>query len=51
VVDLNTERVLVHRDPAEGAYTSLAGYATGESVVPLAAPGHALAVADLFPAE
>ncbi len=51
VVDLSSERLLVHREPVDSAYASLQGYASGEAVAPLSAPGQMLAVAEIFPGE
>ncbi len=49
VVDVNAQRIVVHRDPEEGVYKSIAVYGEQESVSPLAAPGQALLVGDAFP--
>jgi Uma2 family endonuclease len=50
VFDTAGRRMIVHRDPREGAYTSVAAYAAEESVAPLAAPESLLRISDLFPA-
>lgn len=49
VVDIAGKRVIVHRDPSGGAYTSVEAYSEQESVQPLAAPGHAFPVSSAFP--
>ena len=51
VLDIAVRRMIVHRDPQGGRYTSVAAYGAEESVAPLAAPGSALRVADAFPAQ
>ena len=48
VVDIAAKRIVVHREPREGAYHSITMYAEHESVSPLAAPGSALAVSECF---
>jgi Uma2 family endonuclease len=49
VVDPESRRLIVHRDPKEGVYSSVVAYDSSESVIPLSAPGVSLAVASLFP--
>jgi Uma2 family endonuclease len=44
VLDLNGDRLIVHRDPAGDAYGSVAAYAREESVTPLSTPGQSLQV-------
>ena len=48
VVDIANRRFIVHREPAEGRYASIAAYGEDESVAPLAAPESALALASIF---
>jgi Uma2 family endonuclease len=48
VLDIARRRMIVHRDPQAGCYTSVAAYGAEESVVPLAAPDSPLRVADAF---
>jgi Uma2 family endonuclease len=50
VLDLNTRRVFVHREPAQGSNTKATVYSSEERVATLAAPEAEFAVADLFPA-
>jgi Uma2 family endonuclease len=49
VLDVPGRRMIVHRDPLEGEYRTVASYAEEESVAPLAAPGSELRVEDVFP--
>ncbi len=49
VLDLNTRRVFVHREPVQGSYTKVTVYSSEERVATLAAPEAEFAVADLFP--
>lgn len=42
VVNVNRQRLIVHRDPSDGAYTSITEYAGSEQVTPVAAPHVAL---------
>jgi Uma2 family endonuclease len=49
VFDINARRIIVHRDPREGRYTSVTAYAEQESVSPLAAPDRKFRVAEAFP--
>jgi Uma2 family endonuclease len=48
VVDVQGQRLIVHRNPAGGRWQSIAAYNAGESVSPLAAPGNAFAVGQCF---
>lgn len=48
VLDIAGRRLLVHRDPQEGHYTSVVAYGYEESVTPLAAPEAALRIRDAF---
>ena len=48
VVDLNGRKLIVHREPKEGHYTSVVSYDENDSVAPLAAPERTLAVRSLF---
>jgi len=47
VIDLNARRIIVHRDPRDGAYHSIAAYAESEQVAPLASPDQSVLVGDL----
>jgi Uma2 family endonuclease len=49
VFDIPARRLIVHRDPRNGLYTSVAAYRPEEVVAPLAAPGHEFRVRDAFP--
>src|SRR5437867_7416078 len=49
VLDIAGRRMIVHRDPEAGRYTSVAAYGVEESVSPLAAPDSRLRVGDAFP--
>jgi Uma2 family endonuclease len=53
VLDLRGRRLIVHRDPdpAEGRYRSIAAYAEGETLSPLAAPDAAVWVRELLPED
>jgi Uma2 family endonuclease len=48
VLDIAARRLIVHRDPQNGVYGSIAAYGEQESVGPLAAPGREFRVADAF---
>lgn len=48
VLDLNARRLVVHREPAKGVYKAVVAYDEHERVVPLAAPGREITVADLL---
>jgi Uma2 family endonuclease len=48
VLDVNGRRMIVHRDPGEGRYTSVVAYAADERVAPLAAPDSRLRVGGAF---
>jgi Uma2 family endonuclease len=54
VVDISARRIIVHRDPRDGAYRSIEAYNEQESVRPLAlsqsaSPGDAFPVSSAFP--
>lgn len=49
VLDVSGRRMVVHRDPLEGRYRSVAGYAEDEFVAPLAAPASELRVREVIP--
>jgi Uma2 family endonuclease len=49
VLDCARRRLLAHRDPRSGAYTSIVAHGEHESVAPLAAPHAEFRVADAFP--
>ena len=49
VLDIGGQRMVVHRDPQNGRYTSVVAYSIDESVAPLAAPDSAFRVKDAFP--
>jgi Uma2 family endonuclease len=49
VFDIPAHRLIVHRDPRNGMYTSVAAYRPEEAVAPLAAPEHEFLVRDAFP--
>jgi Uma2 family endonuclease len=49
VFDIPARRLIVHRDPRNGLYTSIAAYRPEEVVAPLAAPEHEFRVSDAFP--
>jgi Uma2 family endonuclease len=46
ILDIEGRRMIVHRDPQDGRYTSIAAYSVDESVAPLASPGALLRVAE-----
>jgi Uma2 family endonuclease len=48
VFDVGAGRLIVHRDPAQGLYKSVAAYRREESVAPRAAPDQQLRVGDVF---
>jgi Uma2 family endonuclease len=48
VLDVQERRLVVHRDPLAGLYRSITVYSEGESVTPLAAPGHEFPVGEAF---
>jgi Uma2 family endonuclease len=50
VLDVSGRRLVVHRDPRDGRYRSIADFSGQESVAPLAAPDSAFRVGDAFPA-
>ena len=49
VVDVAARSLVVHRDPLNGSYQSVAVYNDRESVSPLASPDHEFRVGDAFP--
>ena len=49
VLDVNGKRLIVHRDPRGGVYTSVVAFGEKESVAPLSAPQAVLRVSDAFP--
>ena len=49
IVDVNTRRLLVYRDPQPAGYASLQTLRATESVSPLAAPDASAPVAELLP--
>jgi Uma2 family endonuclease len=49
VFDINERRLIVHRDPRSGCYSSVTAYAEGESVSPLAMPSASFPVSAAFP--
>ena len=48
VVDIRGRKLIVHRDPQNGAYDSVAVYDETESVAPLGAPGQEFPVSTAF---
>jgi Uma2 family endonuclease len=50
VLDIAGRCMIVHRGPGAGGYASVVAYSERDSVSPLAAPGSALRIADVFPA-
>ncbi len=48
VVDVNSQRIFVHRAPAGGFFLQMGEYGAGDSVAPLAFPTVSLAVGELF---
>jgi len=49
VVDISARRIIVHRDPQDGAYRSIEAYSEQEAVNPLASPSDAFPVSSAFP--
>jgi Uma2 family endonuclease len=49
VVDIAARRIIVHRDPRDGAYQSIEAYSDQEGVSPLASPNDAFPVSSAFP--
>jgi hypothetical protein len=49
VLDVNGRRLIVHRQPQSGKYTSVLIYSEHETVAPLAAPHAMFKAADAFP--
>ena len=50
VIDIRGRRLIVHRDPGGGIYSSVMAYGEMETVSPPAAPGALFRVADVLPA-
>ena len=48
VLDVGAKRLIVHRSPVSGIYTSVAAYAQDENIAPLAAPEASFRAADAF---
>ena len=48
VLDINSRRIIVHRDPAQGKYSSIVAYGEEEFLSPLAAPSAQVRVGDLL---
>ncbi|MBZ5617952.1 MAG: Uma2 family endonuclease [Acidobacteriia bacterium] len=48
VLDVAGRRMIVHRDPQAGRYSSVVAYEAGESIAPLAAPDSRFRVGDAF---
>ena len=48
VADINSRRLIVHRDPQGGVYRSITAYTESERVSPLAAPQAELRVGDIM---
>jgi Uma2 family endonuclease len=51
VLDISGRRMIVHREPLDGGYRSVAGYEEDECVTPLAAPGAELRVSNVLPGK
>jgi Uma2 family endonuclease len=49
VLDVSGRRLIVHREPLSGKYTSIVAYSEQEEVAPLAAPHAMFKAADAFP--
>jgi len=49
VFDISERRLIVHRDPRAGVYSTVTAYAEGESVTPLALPSASFPVSVAFP--
>ena len=49
VIDIRGRRLIVHRDPREGVYSSVMVYGEFEPVAPLAAPAEIFRAADVLP--
>lgn len=49
VVDIRARRIIVHRAPSAGVYSTVTVFAEGESISPLALPTASLPVAAAFP--
>jgi Uma2 family endonuclease len=51
VLDVAARKLIVHRDPRDGLYSSIVAFGEHESVSPLAAPDREFRVADAFPGQ
>ena len=49
VIDIKGRRLIVHRNPREGVYSSVMAYGEFEPVAPLAAPAELFRAADVLP--
>jgi Uma2 family endonuclease len=49
VLDVSGRRLIVHRNPQLGKYTTVVAYSESESIAPLAAPDALFKIADAFP--
>jgi hypothetical protein len=51
VLDVSGRRLIVHRHPQLGKYTTVVAYSESESIAPLAAPDALFKIAEAFPGE
>jgi Uma2 family endonuclease len=49
VFDIAGRRLIVHREPRDGSYSSVSAYVEGETVAPLSMPSASFPVATAFP--
>jgi Uma2 family endonuclease len=49
VLDLVGRRLIVHRNPQDGRYESVASYTEHEDLTPLSAPDSRFAISEVFP--
>lgn len=49
IVDVNGERIMIHRDPTPNGYDSITVYSGNEEVAPLTKPNAKIVVSALFP--
>jgi Uma2 family endonuclease len=49
ILDVASQRLIVHRDPQDGQYASVIVYGRDESVSPLAAPNSSFLIRSVFP--
>jgi Uma2 family endonuclease len=49
VLDVSGRRLIVHRNPQLGKYTTVVAYSESESIAPVAAPDALFKIADAFP--